>query len=384
MKFLPLILRNALRNRLRSTLTMLGIVFMVFVLVFITTVLYEMTAWEDLAAPHHRVVVQHALGLTTPLPIELENFLLGDEVAKYAQHVTKFNWVGAYYQNPDYVPASFAVDIDPWRQLWSETAVSDEDFARLKTTKTGVLVGASLMKKHDWKVGQRITMIGTYYPFNPELDIVGVLRAADVRQEEIMVYRWDYFDEMMNGRKIVGTWWMKARSPDLIPKLKDLIDGRTRNSSDPTETITEREFANQFMQMMGNIKGMVLLISGSVLLIMVLMTANTMAMSVRERVTEVAVLRTLGFRSSQILSFIVLESVFITMTATALSLGVAFLLFNVLRKSPNDLYFPVFMIAPSTAGGAMLAALVCGVASSIIPAVRAARRKIVDGLRQVV
>jgi putative ABC transport system permease protein len=177
---------------------------------------------------------------------------------------------------------------------------------------------------------------------------------------------------------------MKARSPDQIPKLKELIDGRTKNSSDPTETITEREFANQFLQMMGNIKGMVLLISASVLLIMILMTANTMAMSVRERVTEVAVLRTLGFRSSQILSFIVLESVFITMTATALSLGVAFLIFNVMRKSPNELYFPVFMIAPSTAGGAMLAALVCGVASSIIPAVRAARRKIVDGLRQVV
>jgi putative ABC transport system permease protein len=384
MKFLPLILRNALRNRLRSVLTMLGIVFMVFVLVFIATVLYEMTAWQDLATPHNRVVVQHSLGLTTPLPIELENFLLGDEVARYAQHVTKFNWVGAYYQNPDYVPASFAVDIEPWRKLWSECTVSDEDFAKLKATKTGVLVGESLMKKHKWEVGKRITMIGTYYPFNPELDIVGVIRASDVRQEEIMVYRWDYFDEMMNGRKIVGTWWMKARSTEEIPKLKDLIDNRTKNSSDPTETVTEKEFANQFLQMMGNVKGMVILITASVLLMMILMTANTMAMSVRERVTEVAVLRTLGFRSSQILSFIVLESVFLTMAATGLSLGAAFLLFNVMRKSPNDLYFPVFMIAPSTAIAAMAAALVCGVASSIIPAVRAANRKIVDGLRQVV
>ena len=384
MKFLPLILRNALRNRLRSVLTLLGIVFMVFVLVFITTVLYEMTAWQDLAAPHNRVVVQHSLGLATPLPIELENYLLGDEVGRFAQHITKFNWVGAYYQNPDYIPASFAVDIEPWRKLWSEVTVSDEDFAKLKATKTGVLVGESLMKKHKWEVGKRITMIGTFYPFNPELDIVGVIRAPDVRQEEIMVYRWDYFDEMMNGRKIVGTWWMKARSTEDIPKLKDLIDNRTKNSSDPTETITEKEFANQFLQMMGNIKGMVILISGSVLVIMVLMTANTMAMSVRERVTEVAVLRTLGFRSSQILAFVVLESVFLTMTATVLSLGVAFLLFNVLRKSPNDLYFPVFMISTSTAVGAIVAALVCGVASSIIPAVRAARRKIVDGLRQVV
>ncbi len=384
MKLLPLVWRNALRNRLRTTLTMLGIGFLIFVLVFIITALLEIQAWERVAEKTRRVVVQHSTGLSTMLPIELETYLQSEEIRRHSKHLIKFNWFGGYWKDKENWPANFAVDIEPWRLLFPDVHVPDAAFEKLRKTKAGCLVGENLMRRYGWKVDQRIVLTGTFYPANADLEIVGTLTADDVRQEEMIVFRWDYFDELMEGRKMVGTYWMQALTPDDIPKLKDLIDTRTKNSSDPTETITEKEFAAQFMQMMGNVKALVTMICSVVLVIMVVMTANTMAMSARERVTEIAVMRTLGFRSGQILFLILSEAVVVSLLAAAGALGVAFFVFNVVKVSPSSTYFPVFLLQAPAVGAGLAAALFCGVASSAIPGIRASRRKIVDGLRQVV
>jgi putative ABC transport system permease protein len=384
MKFLPLIWRNALRNRLRTILTLAGIAFLLFVLIFVLTGLSEIQAWEGVAATHRRVVVQHAEGLAAELGIELETFLKGDEISRHAEHVCKFNWFGGYYQDPKNWPPEFAVDPPAMKPLFDELKFSDEAYRKFCETKTAALVGISLMKKYDWKVGQRITLIGTFYPCNPELDIVGVFTTKDPRQEEQMFFRWDYLDELLKNQKVVSTYWMKARSDEDIPRLKELIDAHTKNSSYPTETITEKEFAAQFMSMMGNIKAIVAGIGFLVLIIMVMMTANTMAMAARERVIEVAVMRTLGFRAGQILNIIVAESLLVSLLGAAIALGVSLIVFNGLRLSPSPIYFPVFLVAPKTVAVALAAALACGLLSSAVPGIRAARRKITDGLRQVV
>jgi putative ABC transport system permease protein len=384
MKFLPLIWRNAVRNRLRTFLTLAGIAFLLFVLIFVMTGLSEIQAWEGVAATHRRVVVQHAEGLAAELGIEIENYLKSDVIQRHAEHVCKFNWFGGYYQDPKNWPPEFAVDPPAMRPLFEELKFSDEAYKEFSEKKTATLVGIRLMEKYNWKVGQRITLIGTFYPVNPELDIVGTFTTKDPRQEEQMFFRWDYLDELLKGRKIVSTYWMKARSDEAIPKIKELIDSHTKNSSTPTETITEKEFAQQFMQMMGNVKGIVAGIGSLVLLIMIMMTANTMAMAARERVTEVAVMRTLGFTAGQILGVIVAESVLVSMLGAALALGGSLLAFNVLGLSPSPIYFPVFLVEPPTIATAAGAALFCGVVSSLVPAIRSARRKIADGLRQVV
>jgi putative ABC transport system permease protein len=384
MKFLPLIWRNAVRNRLRTFLTLAGIAFLLFVLIFVMTGLSEIMAWEGVAAAHRRVVVQHAEGLTAELGIELETYLKGDVISRHAEHVCKFNWFGGYYQDQKNWPPEFAVDPPAMRPLFEELQFSDEAFKKFSETKTAALCGIALMKKYNWKVGDRITLIGTFYPCNPELDIVGVFTTKDPRQEEQMFFRWDYMDELLQNKKIVSTYWMKARSDEDIPRLKELIDAHTKNSSYPTETITEKEFANQFMQMMGNIKAIVTGVGLLVMIIMVLMTANTMAMAARERVTEVAVMRTLGFTAGRILFLIVAESVLVSMLGAALALGASLFFFNVLHLSPHPIYFPVFLVAPQTIAVAIGTALFCGLASSFFPAIRAARRKISDGLRQVV
>jgi len=384
MKFLPLIWRNALRNRLRTILTLAGIAFLLFVLIFVMTGLSEIQAWEGVAATHRRVVVQHAEGLTAELGIELETFLKGDVISRHAEHVCKFNWFGGYYQDPKNWPPEFAVDPPAMRPLFDELNFSDEAYRKFSETKTGALVGIALMKKYEWKVGQRITLIGTFYPCNPELDIVGVFTTKDPRQEEQMFFRWDYLDELLENKKIVSTYWMKARSDEDIPRLKELIDAHTKNSSYPTETITEKEFAAQFMSMMGNIKAIVGGIGALVLIIMVMMTANTMAMAARERVTEVSVMRTLGFTSGQILSIIVAESLLVSLLGAAVALGGSLLVFNVFKLSPSPIYFPVFLVEPNTIVIALVAAVACGILSSAVPATRASQRKITDGLRQVV
>ncbi|HZE98313.1 MAG TPA: ABC transporter permease [Planctomycetota bacterium] len=384
MKFLPLIWRNAVRNRLRTLLTLAGIGFLLFVLIFVRTALTEMQAWEGVAAPHLRVVVQHAEGLTAFLPIELENYLQSDEIQRHAKNVTKFNWFGGYYQDRDNLMPEFAVDVDVLRDLFTELQLSDDVYKKLRATKNGTVVGVGLMKKFDWKVGQRVTLIGTFYPANPELEIVGTFQATDPHQDVQMFFRWDYFDELMNQQKMVSTYWMEARSLEDVPRLKELIDAHTKNSSAPTETVTEKEFAAQFSAMMGNVKAIVTGIGIVVLIIMIMMTANTMAMAARERVTEVAVMRTLGFSAGGILAIIVAESILVSMIGAGLSIGVSLVIFNVLRFSPSPVYFPVFMVESSTVGIALGAALFCGVFSSLVPAIRSARRKISDGLRQVV
>jgi putative ABC transport system permease protein len=383
MKLFPLIWRNALRNRLRTGLTVAGIGLLLFVILFVVTALTEIQAWEGEAASHLRVVVQHSTGLAELMPIQLQAYLEGDEVRRHAKQVMKFNWYGAYYQDPANFFAQFAVDHDRLLEVLDEIRPAPDVMEALAAKKNGTIVGERLLRRYSWKVGQTVTLTGTFYSANPELEIVGTFTTPNVRQEEQMFFRWDYFDEIIKLPNKVGTFWLTARTAEDIPRLKELIDAHTKNSSDPTETLTEKEFAVQFMEMMGNIKVMVVGISSVVLAIMVLLTANTMAMAARERVVEIAVLRTLGFTAGHVALLVVGEAVLVSLLAAVLPCAAAFLLFSVVEWSPSALYFPVFIPLPGTYAFALGVAAFCGVASSVVPAWQASRRRIVDGLRRV-
>ena len=386
MKFLRLVVRNALRNKLRTGLTVGGTGFLIFVLVFMMTALSEMSAWEGETIDRYRVAVQHSTGLATPLPITLENFLQRDEVRRHASYVAKFNWIGAYYQEKTNFFPNMAVDHQFMREMWDEYVIPDKDYRALCETKNGCLVGRDLAKNYGWKVGDAITLIGQIYPFDPQLRIVGLFThdKGDLRLERQLFFRWDYYDELMGGKKQVGLYWLRGRGSDDVPKLKDIIDSWTKNSSDPTETLTEREFGAQFGEMMGNIKLLFTVMGVIVLIIMVLMTGNTIAMVARERVTEIAVLRTLGFTRSKILFLILGESVVVAGAGCLLSVGGAFFLFNVVKLSPSPQFFPYFFVTGQTMAVAAGVAVVSGLLSAAVPAIRASRRSIVDGLRQVV
>jgi putative ABC transport system permease protein len=384
MKLARLIFKNALRNRLRAVLTIGGSAFLMWVLIFIMTAMTEMEAWEGESAGKLRVAVQHSTGLATPLPYSLEDFLKREPVTRHASHVAKLNWFQGVYKDPKNWFARFAVDHEVIREVWDEFKMPDDQYKAFGDTRNGCIAGKALAEKFGWKIGERIPIKGDIYPCDLDLVLVGIYAGKNAREEQQLYFQWKYMNELLNDSKPVGTFWLRARTLEDLPKLKEIIDAHTKNSSDPTESMTEKEFGAQFTAMMGNYKALIAGLGTIVLIIMILMTANTMAMVARERVTEIAVLRTLGFPALSILVMILGEALVLTMSGGALALAGSVLLFNVGQKSPVPDFFPTFIVEPVTIGVAVGASFACGILSALIPAVRAATRKIVDGLRQVV
>lgn len=380
MKFLPLILRNALRNKRRSILTVLSIASSLFVLAVMMNILTAMSSWEGQADTHHRAVVQSSVSLATPLPLSMETDL---KALPQVEVLQKLNWFGGYYQDPRNFFANFAVDPEVLLAMWDEYRLPEEEFREFLKNRTSCVVGRSLLDRLGLKKGQRMTLIGTIYPFNVDLEIVGVYRAPTPTDEEAMYFQWGYFDELNRRRGTVGTYWLKARKPEDVAALKETIDARYRDSSDPTVTLTEKEFAAQFQQMMGNVKGLVTFMGSVIVVVLILLAANTMAMSARERVVEVAVMRTLGFQPGRILALFLGESVFVALIGAAAASAGAHLLFNAAGFSPAPQFFPYLSTAPGTVLVLFLVAVGVGLASAAIPALRAASRPIVEGLRFV-
>ena len=385
MKLLRLAWRNALRNRVRAVLTAGGAAFLTFVLVFMLNSLTAIEAWQGESDAHLRVAVMHNAGVTVPLKREIENYLSSEEIQRHAiPHVQKVVWFGGYWQDPKRVMTILAADLEQWPFLWSEVKIADDVVAAARSRKNACVAGKRLAERLGWKIGQEITIEGSPWGITPQLILVGYTTCNDLRNEEIVGFRWHYFDELMGFTGQVSYFWLKARTIADIPVLKELIDGRTRNSSDPTETMTEREFINRFLEMMGNLKALILNLGAIVLVILTLMTANTMSMAARERVVEIAMLRALGFGRAGIFGMMLAEAALLTLAGAAVAVGAALLIFNVLGRSPAPEFFPAFDVAAPTVGIALIAAAVSGLLSALFPAARSARRPIVDGLRQVV
>lgn len=386
MKFFKLIFKNALRNKRRSALTILSIMISLLALTLLLNIMTSMEAWEGQAATHYRVAVQSAVSLGHPLPPPMEEYLRG--LKPQAQVVQKLNWFGGHAGNERDWFANFAVDADVMFEMWDELKLPPEEYQAWLKTKNGCIIGKSLLdrmraKGYDWKKGGKLTLIGTIYGCNLELEVVGVFRGKTSMDEEAIYFHWAYFDEKNPVKGMVGTYWIKARNAEDVAWLKSTIDAHYANSADRTETMTEKEFAQQFQQMMGNVKGLVFNMGTLISLVLILVAANTMSMSARERVTEVAVMRTLGFQPARILSLFLAEALVVSLLGAGLAAGAAFLLFNVLRLSPFPQFFPYFEVAPKTFAILFGVGALVGLVSAAIPAVRSARRGIVEGLRYV-
>jgi putative ABC transport system permease protein len=290
-------------------------------------------------------------------------------------------WGAAWWGRPDDWFPVFACDPAPFRAMWDELRVDPESQRAYERQKDGALVGTALACRFGWTVGQRLSLTGAFHPVNPEVQIVGIYTAPDSRDEQRLWYRWDYHNELAGRPEAASAVWIRARTAADLPVLKELIDGRTRNSPDPTETMTESEYGAQFVQMWGNLTALVVNASVLVLGILVLITANTVAMSARERVREIAVMRTLGFTAPQILELIVAEAVVLTLGGALLAVGAALLLFNAAGWSPVPAFFPVFRVEAPAIAAALAGGVLGGVLSAAVPAWRASRRTIVDALR---
>jgi len=311
MKIIGLILRNTVRNPRRTALTILSITVSIFLVSTLQTVLRTLDSAGQSNSSNLRLVVHRATSMTQSMPVSYKQRIAALPGVKY---VESMDWFGGYYADPSNFFANFATDVDDFDKIADELLIPPDQLAAWKRERTAVLVGKRLMETYHWKMGDRVTLKGTIYPVDLEFIIRAVYTdPEDVSLERAMYFHWDYFDESLGRPGRTGSFYVKAAMPEDVPRLADKIDGMFRNTDAETKTETEKAFNLSFVSMLGNIKLLLNAICLAVVFTILLVAGNTMAMSIRERTGEVAILKTLGFRQNAILYLLVGESVAIAL-----------------------------------------------------------------------
>ena len=312
MKLARLIWKNATRNARRTVLTVLSITVSIFLVSSLRAILDKLESLgQGSDTSNLRLVVHRSTSLTEVLPIKYLETVQSMPGVKY---VVGVSWFGGVYKDPQNFFANFATTTDHFEDVYDDYRIPPDQLAAWKGERSAVLVGRKLMEQYGWRVGERITLTGTIYPFDPELIIRGVYTApSDESQERALFFHWEYLDEALGRPGQVGSLAVKAVSAETVPKLMDAIDRTFHNTDAETKTETEKAFNLSFVSMLGNVKALLNAISLAVVFTILLVAGNTMAMSIRERTGEVAVLKTLGFRPHAVLLLLVGEAVMIAL-----------------------------------------------------------------------
>ncbi|HEX7117704.1 MAG TPA: FtsX-like permease family protein [Longimicrobiales bacterium] len=377
------LVRANLKRRLRRTvLTVLGLGIALFLFVTLQTFLHTLRTAGDVGS-ESRLVVTNKIGITFPLPAAYRARLSatdGVDVVSYA------SWFGGIYQDPSNFFANFAIEPETYLALYPEIVLSPEHREAFLADRTGAIVGVALMERFGWQLGQTITLQGTIYPGDHTFTIRGVYHAGrEGFDESSLLFHHRYLDEIaraQGGDGVVGWYILGLRDPERAPAIAAAIDRSYENSASPTRSQTEKAFNLSFIGMYGNIGFFLNAIGTAVVFAILMVSANTMAMSARERFGEVAVLKTLGFDDGDILGLVAAEALVIAGLGLAIGLGGAALIFNVLDFNMGG-FVPGLEVAPSIALTAAGITLLIAAASAVVPAWQAARLKVTDALRYV-
>jgi len=379
---LRLILRNAFRHRLRTLLTVIGLAVAVLAYGLLQTVV---DAWYAgaAAASSARLVTRSAISLAIFLPLAYESRIRGvDGVTR----VARSNWFGGIYQEPKNFFPQFAVS-DGYLDLYPEFVLPEAERRAWLRDRKGCLVGRQLAEQYGFKVGDVLPIRGTIYSGTWEFVIRGIFDGADAgtitRQ---MMFHWDYLNETLRKKAprradYVGVYVVGIDAPDNAAAISGRIDAVFRNSLAETLTETEQAFQLAFVAMSDQIIAAIRIVSYVVILIILAVMANTMAMSARERTAEYATLKAIGFGPAFLAALIFGESLAICAVGGALGV-VATLPAAAFFKQVAGI-FPVFAVTRETAVQQLACALVVALAAAVVPAVRAARVRIVEGLRSI-
>ncbi len=387
LRFLPLVLQSLLRKKTRTLLTIASILLPVFLVTFMATFLRTLNL-PDPARERglYRLVTRHKVGLTTPLPYAVLAKIARLEGVRAVTPIDRF---GGLYRDASAgnVFPRFAVDPVTFLDVFDDATIvkgSAEDWRR---DQAGGLVGIALVKKYGWKLGDKVTIQGTVYPVDLTFTVHAVYSLPYENSASIFFHR-KYLEEAYPPfRGNVSTVWARCADAACAQRLPREVDDLFENSPAPTKTESENAFTMGFVSLLGNVQLLLTSMGAIIIAVVVLIAANTMALAVRERAVEVAVLRTLGFSRAGVTGLIVAES----LALACLGGGLGFLLFvaafSRLRGALLDTRLAPFAagmrIFPDVVALAAAVAVVVGLASALVPAVRAARRPIVDGLRAV-
>jgi putative ABC transport system permease protein len=384
MHILKLVLKNALRHKLRTALTVAGIVVAILSFGLLQTVVGAWYAGAN-AASDARLVTRNAISLAFTMPLSYESRI---RAVDGVSAVTHANWFGGVYQDPKNFFPQFAIAARTYLALFPEFRLSEAERTAFLRDRKGCIVGRKLANQYGFRVGDSIPLRGTIFPGNWEFVVRGIYDGGKPNTDTSqMFFQWDYLNETMQKTfprraNQVGFYIVKIANPDDAAAVSRAVDGQFSNSIAETITETEKAFQLGFVSMTEAIVVAIRIVSFVVIVIILAVMANTMAMSARERLGEYATLKALGFGPGFLALLILGESVAICVAGAAAGILLTFPVAAAFSAKMGTL-FPVFEVAGSTLILQAAAALAVGVVAAIVPSVRSARMSIVSGLRSV-
>jgi putative ABC transport system permease protein len=372
--------KNAFRNKRRSILTVLSIAFSLLLLTFMMTLWHSFALDDGSAESSQRLVVRHKVSLTFSLPGFYREKI---RAVPGVVAVVPNSWFQGIFrdQKPENFFPRFGTDPDEFFKVYRDIKIPEDQLKAWQRDRQGAVVSDSLAGKYGWKLGDKIVIVGDIYPVTLELYVRGIYHGDP--DPKSLYFNAKYVEEAVSWFKgQAGTFDILADSPAHVSTISAAVDDMFHNSPQPTKTESEKAFGLEFVAMMGNVKAFILSICSAVLFATLLVSANTIAMSIRERTREVAVLKTLGFTRRGVLGLFVSEAVALAIIGGIIGSSLAFGMVYAFSHAPQMTFFPLKMTLPIWAGSLLISALV-GLLSAALPSYHASQIKIVDGLRHI-
>jgi len=381
MKFLGLVLKGARRSKRRTALTILSVAIAVFLFAALRAVLDGFNAGTE-ASSSTRIVTIRSTSLIFSMPTSHAETIRS---TPGVQDLTWANWFGGIYKDPQNFFANIAIEPVSYLRMYPEIVLAPEARAAFVEDRTACIVGEGLARRYGFKLGDKITLkvgIPTYGTEDYDFTVRGVYKSGGAAVDnQSMFFHWKYVDERSLVKGQAGWYVIKVANPDQAAQVSAAIDQKFANSPYETKTDTERAFQSSFVSMFGNLSLLLGSISLAVVITTLFVAGNTMAMSVRERTTEIAVMRTLGFPSSTLFLLVAGEALLMSIIGGVLGVGLARVIVN-----PNLIqagaFIPVFGVNNTNAAVGLGLSAFIGLVAGFIPATMASRLKIVDALRR--
>jgi putative ABC transport system permease protein len=386
MKFWPLVWHNLWRRRVRTIFTLLSIVVTFLLFGLLMTIRGAFSMGVDVAGLD-RLMVIHKTSLIMPLPVSYHARLEG---LRGVEAVTHNSWFGGIYQQPSNFFAQIALEPEAYFAMYPEYRLPPEQMKAWLADRQGAVASKGLAERFDWKVGDRIPIQGTIFDNGRsgntwEFNLVGLYdnSATSGMNSDAFFFRYDYLDEARSDDfgGLVGWYIVKVADPGRSREIAVAIDDMFANSSAETKTTTEKGFAEGFANQIGDVGSIMTAILAAVLFTILLVVGNTMAQAIRERTSELAVLKTLGFSNAAIVVLILAESLLLVGTGGLIGLALAWII--VQQGDPTGGFLPSFVLANRDIGLGLLVIAALAAAAALLPAAGAMRLRITDALRKV-
>lgn len=372
------VLRNAFRNKRRALLSTISVAASLFLLVLLQTFQREFTLPPNDIGASLRIAVRNKVSLGVPLPARQRSTI--EKIPGIAA-ITPFTYFGGKFRDMEFTPfAQFAVDPMAFTNVFVDARIDLPQLESWIKDRGSCLVGQDTLDRYGLKVGDKLKLVGTFYPVDLDMRIAAAY--SGTLDDRSVFFHHKHLDEMLGGNDTVGTWWVRAASAEVAPRVISAVNAAFANTSAEVRAETESAFQMSFVSMWGNIKMLIGSISSVVVFTLLLVAVSTMSMSIRERFRELAVLKALGYRRRELFGFILAESFGLAMLGALLGAGGAYALFQTIdiQKLSGGMII-LFEVTPRILAFAFTVAAALGIIAALPPALAVARTSVVDGLK---